>query len=275
MIEALVFDFDGVIIDTEIPSYETWQEVYAAHTTPIWIAPSGSARSAAGTHTFDAIRHLEAANRGAQLDREAVRKSRKERHDALVRSTPLLPGVLEYIQEARRLGLKLGVASSSSHAWVEGHLADRGLLSLFQSVAAREDVAHIKPDPALYLVALQRLGVPPDRAVAIEDSLNGLTAAKRAGMFCVAVPNPMTGDLPLESADLRLGAPLRHAAANPAGHAHPTGPPYRPPRCGGGAAAFPPLSQRGKAGAGGFRRNDEPRCRLGSLRLVAATGRRG
>ena len=204
MIEALVFDFDGVIIDTEIPSYETWQEVYAAHGAhldrALWQRQIGG-----GTHTFDAIQHLEALI-GVRLDREAVRKSRKERHDALVRSTPLLPGVLEYIQEARRLGLKLGVASSSSHAWVEGHLAERGLLSLFQSVAAREDVAHIKPDPALYLVALQRLGVPPDRAVAIEDSLNGLTAAKRAGMFCVAVPNPMTGDLPLESADLRLGA---------------------------------------------------------------------
>ena len=166
MIEALVFDFDGVIIDTEIPSYETWQEVYAAHGAhldrALWQRQIGG-----GTHTFDAIQHLEVLT-GVRLDREAVRKSRKERHDALVRSTPLLPGVLEYIQEARRLGLKLGVASSSSHAWVEGHLAERGLLSLFQSVAAREDVAHIKPDPALYLVALQRLGVPPDRAVAIE-----------------------------------------------------------------------------------------------------------
>lgn len=204
MIEALVFDFDGVIIDTEIPSYETWQEVYAAHGAhldrALWQRQIGG-----GTHKFDAIRHLEELT-GVRLDREAVEKSRKERHDARVRSSPLMPGVLEYIQEARRLGLKLGVASSSSLAWVEGHLAERGLFSLFQSVATREDVARIKPDPALYLVALQRLGVAPDRAVAIEDSLNGLTAAKRAGMFCVAVPNPMTGDLPLESADLRLGA---------------------------------------------------------------------
>ena len=204
MIEALVFDFDGVIIDTEIPSYETWQEVYTAHGAhldrTLWQRQIGG-----GTHKFDAVRHLEELT-GVRLDRVAVEKSRKERHDALVRSTPLLPGVLEYIQEARQLGLKLGVASSSSHAWVEGHLAERGLLSLFQSVAAREDVARIKPDPALYLVALRRLGVSPDRAVAIEDSLNGLTAAKRAGMFCVAVPNPMTGDLPLENADLRLGA---------------------------------------------------------------------
>ena len=204
MIEALVFDFDGVIIDTEIPSYETWQEVFAAHSVhldrALWQRQIGG-----GTHKFDAVRHLEKLT-GVRLERESIERSRKERHDALVRSSPLLPGVLEYIQEARRLGLKLGVASSSSHAWVEGHLAERGLLSLFHGVAAREDVARIKPDPALYLVALQRLGVSPDRAVAIEDSLNGLTAAKQAGMFCVAVPNPMTGDLPLESADLRLGA---------------------------------------------------------------------
>ncbi len=204
MIEAVVFDFDGVIIDTEIPSYETWQEVFSAHGAhldrALWQRQIGG-----GTGTFDALQHLEDLT-GVRLNREAVRRSRKDRHEALVRSSPLLPGVLEYIQDARRLGLKLGVASSSSRSWVEGHLVERDLLSLFHGVAAREDVARIKPDPALYLVALQRLGVSPDRAVAIEDSLNGLVAAKRAGMFCVAVPNPMTRDIPLESADLRLGA---------------------------------------------------------------------
>ena len=160
-----------------------------------------------------------------------------------------MPGVLEHIQESRRLGLKLGVASSSSLAWVEGHLAERGLFSLFQSVATREDVARIKPDPALYLVALQRLGVAPDRAVAIEDSLNGLTAAKRAGMFCVAVPNPMTGDLPLESADLRLGA-LSDMGLQTLLDTLTRTPPYRPPAAAGGRRVPSPVATGEGEGGG-------------------------
>ena len=103
-------------------------------------------------------------------------------------------------------GLKLGVASSSTRVWVEGHLAERGLLALFHIVVTGDDVDSVKPAPDLCVAALDRLGTPPDRAVAIEDSLNGVVAAKSAGMFCVAVPNPMTVDMSLENADLRLGA---------------------------------------------------------------------
>ena len=100
----------------------------------------------------------------------------------------------------------MGVASSSSRDWVAGHLRERGMLDSFHAVVTRDDVTNVKPDPELYIVAMDRLGASPERAVAIEDSLNGVTAAKRAGMYCVAVPNSMTSDLPLDGADLRLGA---------------------------------------------------------------------
>ena len=204
MIEALIFDFDGIIIDTETPDYETWQEVFnvnGAHLDrSLWQRVIGG-----GTETFDVYQHLEDVA-GVRLNRDAIERSHLDRYEALVRSSPLLPGVLEYIEEARRLGLKLGVASSSPRAWVEGHLAERGLLHLFHSVVTSDDVDKIKPAPDLYAAALDRLRTSPDRAVAIEDSLNGVVAAKSAGMFCVAVPNPMTMDMPLEKADLRLGA---------------------------------------------------------------------
>ncbi len=141
-----------------------------------------------------------------RLNRDAIERSQTDRYEALTRSSPLLPGVLEYIKDAGRLGLKLGVASSSTRVWVEENLAERGLLACFQCVVTREDVDNIKPDPELYVVALKRLRTSPALAIAIEDSLNGVAAAKRAGMFCVAVPNPMTMDMSLENADLRLGA---------------------------------------------------------------------
>ncbi len=204
MIDALIFDFDGVIIDSETPSYETWQEVFRANGAnldrSLWQRVIGG-----GTDRFDVYQHLEDTV-GMRLNRDSIQRSQHDRYEALARSSPLLPGVLEYIKDAGSLGLKLGVASSSTRAWVEGNLAERGLLALFHCVVTREDVDNIKPNPDLYVVALSRLGTSPDRAVAIEDSQNGVVAAKGAGMFCVAVPNQMTMDMPLENADLRLGA---------------------------------------------------------------------
>ena len=204
MIDTLIFDFDGVIIDTETPIYEIWQDVYSGYGVELdrslWQRLIGG-----GTDRFDVFQHLEELA-GVKLDREALENSRRRRYDRLVQSSPLLPGVREYIEEADRRGLKLGVASSSSRDWVENHLTERGLRPHFRCVVTRDDVSAIKPDPEPYVLAMEGLGTSPERAVAIEDSLNGVTAAKRAGMFCVAVPNPMTKDLPLEEADLRLGA---------------------------------------------------------------------
>ena len=107
--------------------------------------------------------------------------------------------------DAQRLGLRLAVASSSSRAWVGGHLERLGLLDRFACVHCRDGVDRAKPDPALYLTVLRTLGVRLEQAIAFEDSPNGITAAKRAGLFCVAVPNQLTAQLALDHADLRVG----------------------------------------------------------------------
>ena len=204
MIEALIFDFDGVIIDTETPAYETWQEVFNANNAKldrsIWQRIIGG-----GAEKFDAYQHLE-ETLGARLSSDAIKMARRARYEAIVRSSPLLPGVVDYIQDAHTLGLKIGVASSSNRDWVEGHLAERDLLGLFHCVITSDDVENIKPNPDIYLAAMSRLNISPDRAVAIEDSFNGIVAAKMAGMNCVAIPNQMTLDMPLGKADLQLNA---------------------------------------------------------------------
>jgi len=100
--------------------------------------------------------------------------------------------------------LRLGVASSSTGEWVRGHLARLGILERFDCLRCRDDVAHAKPEPDLYIAVLDCLGVTAAEAVAIEDSPNGVAAAKRAGMRCVAIPNSITARLDLSQADLIL-----------------------------------------------------------------------
>ena len=140
------------------------------------------------------------------MDRAAIRARRRRCHAELVAAQPLLPGVLDYIAAAGRLGLRLGVASSSSRDWVVGHLTRLGLDRHFAAVICADDVARTKPDPALYLAALAALDLRPEEAVALEDSPNGIAAAKAAGIFCVAVPNPLTRRLSLAAADLQLAS---------------------------------------------------------------------
>ena len=204
MIDTIVFDFDGVIIDTETPQFRTWAEVFHSHGVEldrmVWQKIIGG-----GTVRFDAFDHLQELV-DKTLDRSEVFESKRERYESRIKESPVLSGVEEYLKVSRRLGLKIGVASSSSRDWVEGNLAKRGLLSYFDRVVCRDDVAKVKPDPELYLTVTGLLGSSSMQSVAIEDSYNGLTSAKEAGMFCVVVPNPMTEDMKLDRADVRLGS---------------------------------------------------------------------
>jgi HAD superfamily hydrolase (TIGR01509 family) len=201
-IKALIFDFDGLIIDTEGPVFQSWQELLVGYgydmTLADWQICIGTAE---GTRTFfDTLDdRLE-----RPLDMEAEGPPRLQRELELIASQPVLPGVKAYIQRAVELDLKLAIASSSSCEWVVGHLEQRGLRDHFECVLASDDVGVTKPDPSLYLNALECLGVRSSQAIAFEDSPNGVLAAKKADLYCVAVPNPITSQLQIEHADLHL-----------------------------------------------------------------------
>ncbi len=203
MIRSLLFDFDGLIQDTEGPAFLAWQEIYEEHgcSLPLsaWAAAIGT------TDGFDPYAYLE-EQLGRSVDREALRRRFHQRETELSEAQPVLPGVMEYVAEAKRLRLKLGVASSSSREWVTGHLGRLGLLAAFEAIKCSDDVQHTKPDPELYHALLAALGLLASEAIALEDSPNGIRAAKRAGLFCVAVPNPLTRQLSLEEADLQLAS---------------------------------------------------------------------
>jgi HAD superfamily hydrolase (TIGR01509 family) len=156
----------------------------------------------ATTAEFHPQRHLE-ERLGRSLPQDVLDR-RLDRRNQMILAQRVLPGVVERLDEASALGLKLGVASSSTSGWVRGHLARLGLLERFDCVCCRDDVARAKPEPDLYEAVLDCLGVVATEAVAIEDSPNGVAAAKRAGIRCVAVPNPITAPRDLSQADLLL-----------------------------------------------------------------------
>jgi HAD superfamily hydrolase (TIGR01509 family) len=203
VIQALIFDFDGLIIDTEWPDFTSWQETYQAYGCTLsrdewsrWIGTLG---------LYDPYARLE-EQLGRPLDRSEVRAARRARFDALMQGQPVLPGVRATIDAARQRGLKLGIASSSPRSWVWGLLEPLGLAPAFDTVQCSDDVGATKPDPASYLAALAALGVDARQALALEDSPNGVRAAKAAGLYCVAVPNSMTVGLAFEGADLQVGS---------------------------------------------------------------------
>jgi HAD superfamily hydrolase (TIGR01509 family) len=202
MIEALVFDFDGLILDTEGPIFQTWQELYQEYGCQLTLADwENCLGSAEGTNMF--YDNLE-EQLGQPVDMETIAPRLQARELEMIEAQPVLPGVSEYIQRAGQLGLKLGVASSSTCKWVTGHLEKRGLRESFQCVLGSDDVQATKPDPDLYLSVVECLQVSAEKTIAFEDSPHGVTAARRAGLFCVAVPNPLTRQLRLDHADLLL-----------------------------------------------------------------------
>jgi HAD superfamily hydrolase (TIGR01509 family) len=203
MTQALIFDFDGLLVDTETPAFESWRLLYGEYghdlSLDLW-------QGALGTNQgFDALDHLESLL-GRALDRVADMARRRQLKAELSAEQPLLPGVLEILAQARALGLPCAVASSSDRAWVEGWLERHAIRSAFACVRTADDVAMTKPAPDLFLSAAACLGVPPADCLVFEDSPNGILAARAAGMRCVTVPGAVTSQLALPPTDLVLPA---------------------------------------------------------------------
>jgi HAD superfamily hydrolase (TIGR01509 family) len=201
IIDAVILDFDGTIVDTETPIFEAWRAAYHDRGQRLGLEEW---QHALGTHGgFDPLAHLESLL-GAPLDREEVLREVKGASAAGCEAQPLLPGVEDLLREARRLGLGRAVASSSSRGWVDGWLRRHAIRELLDVVAARDDVRKVKPDPELFLLAAEWLGVAPERCLVFEDSPNGMRAALAAGMRCAAVPNALTRPLSRPAVDCVL-----------------------------------------------------------------------
>jgi len=200
MIRALVFDFDGLIIDTETPLIDAYGDVHAVHGKPF---DRGEFLSMVGhvDFTFNPWRAF-----GTVADDVALEAERHKFNHARTLKQPILPGVVALIDAARTAGLRLAVASNSSHNHVEGHLKRLGLHASFEFFACRGDAPSPKPEPDLYKLVLNHFGLRGHEMIAFEDSHTGALAAKRAGIWTVGVPNGSTAHHDFSHVDLRVNS---------------------------------------------------------------------
>jgi HAD superfamily hydrolase (TIGR01509 family) len=204
-IRGLLFDFDGLLVDTETPSRLAYEELYREHGHELPLERWATLVGTIGAE-FDPDAHLEELV-GRPLDRVRMTERRRAREDELCGLEDLRPGIEDYLAEAERRRLSTAIVSSSSRDWIARHLRRLERVNGWDAIVAADgDVARAKPQPALYLEALELLGLRADEAIAFEDSLNGIRAAKAAGIFVVAVPNPITETFALDEADLLTGS---------------------------------------------------------------------
>ena len=203
-LQAVVFDFDGVCIDTEFARFKSWQMIFESFGCVLpkdeWIKNIGSA-----SWVSDPFVILEKMTR-KKLDRSVYEAMHRVNEVEITNTMSLQPGLIDRLREAQALNIKCAIASSSSHRWVDGNLERRGIRELFAATVCRSDTERHKPDPQPYTLACERLGVIPEQAIAIEDSPAGVAAARGAGLYTVAVPCSMTADMDFSKANRIIGS---------------------------------------------------------------------
>ncbi len=200
--QAMIFDFDGVLLDTEGAIFHSWVRLYEREGCSLSRQDYAPCLGA-GYSRWNPASHLERLT-GKSFDWAVENAARQAAVERELASYPLMPGAEELLLWCRAHGLRMVVASSSSRRWVSTWLEHLRVASFFESLFCRTDGYAVKPDPALFLAALRYLRLPASACLVIEDSENGVLAAKRANLPCAAVPNQMTLSCDLSAADFHF-----------------------------------------------------------------------
>ncbi len=200
-IAALIFDFDGTILDTETPIFEEWSDEYRRFGQELEIALWARGIGTHGTVDF-AVQLAQLIGDGH--DPKALRQGVRSRVRSRLQDQPLRPGIESLLDDAEKTRMPAAIASSSTSGWVETWLDHHGIRDRFGPICGRDHVERVKPAPDLFLLAAERLGADPAACLVFEDSPNGVLAARAAGMPCVAVPNPVTCHLEMPEAELQV-----------------------------------------------------------------------
>jgi putative hydrolase of the HAD superfamily len=202
MIKAVIFDFDGLIVDTESVWFEAYKEVLQRYEVELTLQKFSEVVGTSDEILFDFIN----SNLKEPIEKELIEQMAKELVDEKLLDPTLRENVEDYLISAKNAGLQIALASSSSREWVESFLKKLTIYEYFSVIKTKDDVKKVKPDSELYLKAIEEIGVQASEAIAFEDSLNGLIAATKAGLHCVIVPNQVTSHLEFENHSLRLSS---------------------------------------------------------------------
>ncbi len=198
-IKGLIFDFDGLIIDTEMPCFMAWVELYKKYGFSFTMQDYGRIIGTDNSK-FNPAQNLHQLTNGL-VDPQEVNSTIFSRTRQLIEKQSLLPGVLQTLEAADKINLPMAIASSSKKDWVEGYLSSLGIRPFFKVVCTFEDVTQVKPNPELFLLAANKLGCLPSQTIVFEDSPNGIKAAHAAGIYSIAIPNEITRGMDLSLAD--------------------------------------------------------------------------
>jgi putative hydrolase of the HAD superfamily len=202
-VSAVVFDFDGLLMDTESTSLASWRYEWSQWGLSL---DEGTFFADHGGDVTEERYAALAAAAGPSYDRQLSHARRTAYRDRLHQGLGLAAGIPGWISDAASLGLRLAVASSSPRSWVAGHLERAGVAEIFEVLACGDEVAGHKPAPDVYVLALHRLGVGSGCAVAVEDTAHGVAAARAAGLRCIAIPNPFADRSRFGEANLVLAS---------------------------------------------------------------------
>lgn len=201
-LHAIIFDFDGLIVDTEYPEYIALNSIYEEYCLELSL---DDLRKNIGTRdfTFDPYEQLRGGS-SMNLTREQFESDWDARKMRVIKKTGAMPGVRALLDEAREAGVKLAIGSSSPISWVRPLATQVDVVELFDVIVTMDDVSKTKPSPEIFLLAAQRLGVPANQCVVLEDSLNGILAANAAGIRSLWVPNQVTAGMAVDPSQPRV-----------------------------------------------------------------------
>ncbi|WP_379210408.1 HAD family hydrolase [Paenibacillus sp. GCM10012303] len=204
MIKGIIFDFDGVILDTETIEFRVFEDIFEEYGVKLPLE-MWERRIGGNKNNFDPYDYLIEYTQ-CKIDKIELKKHKKIRYEKKIGNENLLPGVYSYLESAKKMNIQIGLASSSPRKRIVDLLKRFEIIHYFTHLATAEDVDHVKPNPDLYLHVLEKMKLEPSHVIAIEDSPTGLIAAKRAGIYCVIVPNEVTKRLTFQQYDLRVNS---------------------------------------------------------------------
>lgn len=199
--KAVIFDFDGLILDTETAWYESYNKaLWEYHMFELSLEEFVKCVGSDDKSMFNYLQE----ELGDAFDSQRIKEKARKVHTEKMKVAKAREGVEGYLMDASKLGLKVALATSSTREWVTTHLTNLNLISYFDHLITQDDVKEIKPAPDLFLKAIDVLNIDPSEAIVFEDSLNGLIAAQKSNLKTIIVPNPVTENLPFENYHLKL-----------------------------------------------------------------------